>query len=91
MRILANNLVSNPNIIVLLGIVVDGKGFVLLARHEDLSHDMNALLQRVLPILNNARGGGRPNHAQGGGVKADLQMVEFTVNEAERVLLNEGV
>lgn len=89
LRILANSLVDQPRVIALLGTVVEGKGFILLARSGDVSQDMNALLQRVLPILG-ARGGGQPNSAQGGGVKADLQQVEMTLDEAERVLVNEG-
>lgn len=89
LRNLANSLVSNDKVIALLGTVVEGKGFILLSRSEDLQNDMNDLLQRVLPILG-ARGGGQPNSAQGGGVKADLQQVEMTLDEAERVIVNEG-
>ena len=46
-----------------------------------------AKVQAALTALTEgARGGGQPNSAQGGGVKADLQQVEMTLDEAERVL-----
>jgi alanyl-tRNA synthetase len=85
LRLLANRLVESPNVIALLGTAGD-KAHLVLARSANLSHDMNALLKNVLPRLGEARGGGQPSLAQGGGLKADTALVQAAVDEAEQAI-----
>jgi alanyl-tRNA synthetase len=47
---------------------------------------MNALLKDVLPHLGEARGGGQPSLAQGGGLKADMAQVQAALDEAEQAV-----
>jgi alanyl-tRNA synthetase len=85
LRTLAQRLVQTPNTVVLLGTSGE-KAQLVFARSSDVPHDMSALLKRVLPILGEARGGGRPESAQGGGVKADNTQVSLVLDEAARVI-----
>jgi alanyl-tRNA synthetase len=87
LRTLTNNLIQASGVIVLLGSAGD-KAQIILARSHDLPYNMNTMLQRVLPILD-ARGGGRPDFAQGGGVKADTVQVQATLSEAMRIILTD--
>lgn len=88
LRALINQLIAEPGVIILAGIPGE-KAQLLFARSENIRQDMNALIQRVIPILGNAGGGGRPNFAQGGGVKANRQMLETVLDAAEIALRNE--
>ncbi len=85
LRLLANRLIETPGVIALLGTAGD-KAHLVLARSANLTQDMNVLLKNVLPHLGDARGGGQPSLAQGGGVKADTTQVQSALDEAERVL-----
>lgn len=85
LRLLANRLIAAPGVIALLGTAGD-KAHLVLARSTNLSHDMNALLKDVLPHLGEARGGGQPSLAQGGGLKADMAQVQAALDEAEQAV-----
>ncbi len=75
MRALASRLVETGRTVVLLG-VAGQSAHILLARSADLSYDMSALLPEGLALMNGARGGGRAEMAQGGGVPADPETVD---------------
>lgn len=84
-RGLAGRIVQEPGRVALLA-VSGAKAQMVFARSADLSADMNALLKRVLPLLNGGRGGGQPQMAQGGGSGDEVQ-VALMLDEAERALL----
>jgi len=86
LRLLANRLIETSNVIALLGTAGD-KAHLVLARSANLAQDMNALLKAVLPRLGEARGGGQPSLAQGGGIKADTSQVQAALDEAEQAIL----
>jgi alanyl-tRNA synthetase len=85
LRLLANRLIETPGVIALLGAAGD-KAHLVLARSANLAQDMSALLKNVLPRLGDARGGGQPSLAQGGGVKTDAIQVQAALDEAERAI-----
>lgn len=85
LRLLANRLIETPGVIALLGTAGD-KAHLVLARSANLAQDMNVLLKNVLTRLGDARGGGQPSLAQGGGVKADANQVKAALDEAERMI-----
>ncbi len=85
-RALASRLIEAPGVVALLGIAGE-KAQVILARSADLPYDLNTVLQQALAMLGEARGGGRPDFAQGGGVPASLEQVAAALDAAERVLL----
>ncbi len=84
-RGLASRITQEPGRVALLA-VSGAKAQIVFARSADLSADMNALLKRVLPLLNGGRGGGQPQMAQGGG-SGDAVQVTLALDEAERALL----
>jgi len=74
-RLLAHKLAQQPDTIALLGLAGD-PAYLIFARAENMGADMVWALTIALAHLHSERGGGRPNFAQGGGVKAsqdDLQ------------------
>jgi alanyl-tRNA synthetase len=85
-RKLASSLAKTPGVVALLGLAGQDAQLVF-ARADDVERDMVPLLKRALHVLGSKRGGGRANFAQGGGVPADLSLVESALNEAESVLL----
>ncbi len=76
-RKVASRLVNeNEGVIALLGAQgEDGKSQVVFARSDDVDQDMGAMLRGVFDTLGSGRGGGPPNFAQGGGVRADAETV----------------
>jgi alanyl-tRNA synthetase len=88
-RALASRLVEAPAVIALLGTSGE-KAQLFLARSADLPYDMNAALRQGLAVLGNARGGGRPDFAQGGGVPASSEQVQAALEAAGQVLRAAG-
>ncbi|GAB4547233.1 MAG: DHHA1 domain-containing protein [Anaerolineae bacterium] len=84
-RLLAAQLAAKPKTIALLGAAGEKAQFVF-ARSEDATGDMSAMLKAALAVVG-AKGGGRPNMAQGGGVPADLSKVETALAAAKSLLL----
>ncbi len=72
LKTLAAHLVAAPGTIALLGAAGE-KAQIVAARAADLpGPDMAAVLRRVIDALGGeGRGGGRPDFAQGGGMRAD--------------------
>jgi alanyl-tRNA synthetase len=85
-RALAARITQKPGMIALLGASGE-KAQVVFARSADLAQDMNALLKQILPLLENGRGGGQAQMAQGGGVPASADQVERALAAAEQILL----
>ena len=88
LRTLAGRLVEAPNVVALLGTAGE-KAQVILACSADLPYDLNVALQQALALLGGARGGGRPDFAQGGGVAASADQINAVLEAAERVLFAE--
>lgn len=86
LRSIASRLVESPGVLVLLGTSGE-KSQLVLARSADLTQDMAVILKQALAALGDARGGGRPDFAQGGGVRADLAAVEAALETAEKAAL----
>ncbi|MEZ4670709.1 MAG: DHHA1 domain-containing protein [Anaerolineae bacterium] len=78
-RLLATRLTEQPGTIALFGIPGD-KAQLIFTRSADLPHDMGSLLKTAAAKLG-GRGGGQPNFAQGGGVKADAAALEQVIAE----------
>ncbi len=87
LRGLAARLVTTPGVVALLGSAGDKANFVF-ARSADLGQDLNKLFKSAIIQLNGARGGGSPNLAQGGGVKATPEEVNRVLDFAEKELRN---
>ena len=86
---LAAELAAHPRTVALLGLAGE-KAQLVLARSDDLPHDLVAALRRALAVLGTERGGGRPAYAAGGGVPADAPQVQAALAEAERVVIGMG-
>ena len=69
MRYVAQNLIQEPGIVVLLA-VTDPSPQICFARSNDVDVDMGQLLREAVAPYG-GRGGGRPHIAQGGGITAD--------------------
>jgi len=87
LRALAARLTAESDVIALLGAAGD-KAQVILARSAGVPVNMNDALKQALGALGSDRGGGRPEFAQGGGVPADLHLVEEALRRAEEVVLS---
>lgn len=66
LRHIAQALVSNPQVIALLGSTDRDAARLVFARSADAPGDMNALMKNACALLD-GRGGGKPDLAQGGG------------------------
>ncbi len=84
-RQIANQLLQHPGVIALLGVAGE-KAHLLFARTPDASGAMDRLLVAALPYLGAARGGGRAEWAQGGGVAATRAQVQAALEAARRQL-----
>ncbi len=85
LRVLANQLARNPNIVVLLGLA-GPKSQLLFARSLDASGDMNELLKHALKSLGMAGGGGNAKFVQGGGPPANRALISEALKTAENML-----
>ncbi|MBN1310826.1 MAG: hypothetical protein JXB30_05340 [Anaerolineae bacterium] len=85
LRALAGHLTEKKATVILLGTAGE-KAHLIMARSQDLSYDMNAALKQALAVLGTARGGGRPEFAQGGGVAATVGEIEAALQDAEQHL-----
>ncbi len=56
----------DPNAYILLTVTNEDKLQFIAARGQKLDLNMNGLIKEVLPLIN-GRGGGKPDHVQGGG------------------------
>lgn len=82
LRNLANQLVQEPGIVVLLA-SYGAKSQVVFARSADLKFDMNAVFKGATRELGDVRGGGQPNLVQGGGGTADEAAVRRMLDTAK--------
>ncbi len=67
----AANLVAEPKTVALLAAPAGGTVRLLFGRSADVNLDMGALLREVGPLMG-AKGGGRPDFAQGAGSDPDM-------------------
>jgi alanyl-tRNA synthetase len=86
-RALASKLVQQPGVIALLGAAGD-KAQLFAARSSDLPYDMNSVLQSGLAVLG-ARGGGRPDFAQGGGMAATVDHINAALAASAETLIRQ--
>ncbi len=84
-RQLVQHLIGHPATIALCGAAGD-KAQLILARSDDLPHDMVAALRAGLAVWGVDRGGGRPSFAQGGGTAADRAAVDAALHAASNHL-----
>jgi alanyl-tRNA synthetase len=76
LRALAERLAKQPGAVALLG-TAGSKAHLVFARAAGVNEDMAALLKTALAVLGpTARGGGSAQIAQGGGVSAEVEVVE---------------
>ncbi len=73
-RQIVQHVIANPATIALCGTTGD-KAMLIVARSDDLPHDMVPVLMQGLAVWDVDRGGGRPSFAQGGGVPASRKQV----------------
>ena len=88
LRILANHLTNNSQVIALLGFSGE-KSQLLFSRSQDAPGEMNQLIKPALQVLGSAAGGGSPMMAQGGGTGTDQERVRQAVEKAERLLMGQ--
>ena len=88
LRGLAERLVKNPGVVVLLG-TAGAKAHLVLARSADVDKNMAGILKNALVAVG-GKGGGSPHMAQGGGGKADMEAVEKALRAAEGETLPDG-
>ena len=80
-RALASRLAAEPGTVALLGAAGE-KAQVILARSGDLPYNLNPPLKAGLAALGDARGGGRPDFCQGGGVPATREQLQTALQAA---------
>jgi len=85
-RALASKLVQHPGIVALLGVAGE-KAQIFCARSTDVTINMNRALQAALRELGDARGGGRPDFAQGGGVPATAAQIDAALTAASQIVI----
>jgi alanyl-tRNA synthetase len=85
-RTLANLLIKQPGVIVLLG-VLGSNVQLIFARSDDAPGNMNQLIKPALQLLGSAGGGGTAAFAQGGGPLTEGERVQAALTRAERLLL----
>lgn len=84
MKNIAGLLAQTPSTVIVFASNADGKAQILLQRSSDVSQvDMKSIFASVAPMIN-ARGGGNPGAAQGGGDNADA--LNTCVSEALRLI-----
>jgi alanyl-tRNA synthetase len=83
MRELARELVSEPDVIALLGAGED-KALLCFARSANLGLDMVSLVRDTVQMLGARAGGGRPDFAQGGSVLEEPHQLEDALHWAAR-------
>ena len=88
MRVLANHLTKNDQVIALLGLAGE-KSQLLFCRSQDAPGEMNQLIKPALQILGSAAGGGTATIAQGGGPGSDQERVQQAIDKAERLLIGQ--
>ncbi len=82
LRTLANLLIQQPGVVVLLGLA-GAKSQLLFCRSADAPGEMNQLIKPALAQLGGG-GGGNASMAQGGGKTADLATVQTVLAEAKK-------
>ncbi len=87
-RQIVQHLIAHPATIALCGTSGD-KAMLLVARSDDLPHDMVPALKQGLAVWDITRGGGRPSFAQGGGAQATSAQVEAALAVAAESLQNQ--
>jgi alanyl-tRNA synthetase len=87
-RAIAIKLVQQPGVITLLGVAGE-KAQIFAARSADLTYDMNTVLQSGLAVLG-ARGGGRPDFAQGGGMPATIAQINSSLSASAEALTEQA-
>jgi alanyl-tRNA synthetase len=87
-RAIASKLVQQPGVIALLGAAGE-KAQLFAARSTDLPYDMNTVLQSGLAVIG-ARGGGRPDFAQGGGVPATIDQINAALSASAEALTRQA-
>ncbi|HLY28518.1 MAG TPA: DHHA1 domain-containing protein [Aggregatilineales bacterium] len=80
-RLLAQKLAAQSFVIALLGVAGD-PAHLIFACAVNVNADMSQALKVGLAHLRSERGGGRPNFAQGGGVKASQDEVKAAIQLA---------
>ncbi len=88
MRILANHLTQNKQVVALLGLAGE-KSQLLFCRSQNAPGEMNQLIKPALQILGSAAGGGTALMAQGGGPGTDVARVWQAIEKAERLLIGQ--
>ncbi len=90
LRSLAQQLISQPQTIALLG-TTGTKTHLLFARSEDAPGDMAQLLKNAFQELGTGSGGGKTNAAQGGGDPVTQSQLQEVLSNAKSWLLTEGL
>lgn len=86
MKNMASLLAQTPSTVIVFASSIDGKAQLLLQRSPDMNQlDMKGIFAAVSPMIN-ARGGGNPGAAQGGG--DNISALSDCVNEALRLIRN---
>jgi alanyl-tRNA synthetase len=94
MRALAQQLVSEPGVVALLGLAVgtpssdgnDQKAQFCFARSSDVQVDMASLVRDTAETLGARRGGGKPDFAQGGGPLTHKEQMDDVLDWAAQKL-----